>query len=106
MEKVFCSSEHLNSVKIIYSSFFYFPFTVGTFSIKLPKLHAGETFENLDLLTTLLAPKKKASLNIKPLIEVVGKCSLLILHIYDHVKLYSVGLLFCTVIVIKSDDSH
>lgn len=43
----------------------------GTFSIKLPKLHAGETFENLDLLTTLLAPKKKASLNVKPLIEVV-----------------------------------
>ena len=106
MEKVFCSSEHLNSVKIIYSSFCYFPFTVGTFSIKLPKLHAGETFENLDLLTTLLAPKKKASLNVKPLIEVFGKCSLLILHIYDHVKLYSVGLLFCAVIVIKSDDSH
>lgn len=43
----------------------------GTFSIKLPKLHPGEIFENLDLLTTLLAPKKKASLNVKPLVEIV-----------------------------------
>ena len=61
----------------LFTLHFLLSFTVGTFSIKLPKLYAGETFENLDLLTTLLAPKKKASLNVKPLIEVVGKCSLL-----------------------------
>ena len=77
----------------LFTLHFLLSFTVGTFSIKLPKLYAGETFENLDLLTTLLASKKKASLNVKPLIEVVGKCSLLILHIYDCAKLYSVGLL-------------
>lgn len=44
----------------------------GTFTIRLPKLHPGETFENLDLLTTLLAPKKKSPVGIKPLIEIVG----------------------------------
>lgn len=44
----------------------------GTFTVKLPKLHPGETFENLDLLTTLLAPKKKSPVGIKPLIEIVG----------------------------------
>ncbi|XP_078342073.1 protein SHQ1 homolog [Oculina patagonica] len=47
----------------------------GTFTIKLPKLHPGEPFEDLDLLTTLLAPKKKSPLAVKPLIEVVGSDS-------------------------------
>lgn len=46
---------------------------IGTFSVKLPKLHPGESFDGLDLLTTLLAPKKKAPATIRPLIELAGK---------------------------------
>ena len=41
--------------------------------MKLPKLHPGESFEGLDLLTTLLAPKKKAPATVKPFIELIGK---------------------------------
>lgn len=48
-------------------------FSIGTFSVKLPKLHRGEAFEGLDLLTTLLAPKKKKPVSNKPLIEPAGK---------------------------------
>ncbi|XP_067024259.1 protein SHQ1 homolog isoform X2 [Acropora muricata] len=44
----------------------------GTFTVKLPKLNRGETFEGLDLLTTLLAPKRKAAAPSKPLIEQSG----------------------------------
>lgn len=44
----------------------------GTFTVKLPKLNPGETFEGLDLLTTLLAPKRKAAAPSKPLIEQSG----------------------------------
>lgn len=50
----------------------------GTFSVKLPKLNSGEFFEGLDLLTTLLAPKKKSPVTVKPLIsELTGdsKCN-------------------------------
>lgn len=45
---------------------------IGTFSVNLPKLHPGEFFEGLDLLTTLLAPKKRAPATTKPLIELTG----------------------------------
>lgn len=64
-----------NHRKVLCCLSLIFPFfnTAGTFTIKLPKLHPGETFENLDLLTTLLAPRKKAPVGIKPLIEVVGE---------------------------------
>ena len=42
--------------------------------MKLPKLNSGEFFEGLDLLTTLLAPKKKSPVTVKPLIsELIGK---------------------------------
>ena len=50
--------------------------STGTFTVKLPKLNPGETFEGLDLLTTLLAPKRKATAPSKPLIEQSGKCTL------------------------------
>ncbi|XP_068714980.1 protein SHQ1 homolog [Montipora foliosa] len=45
----------------------------GTFSVKLPKLHPGEFFEDLDLLTTLLAPRRQAKSTTKALIEETGK---------------------------------
>ena len=63
----------LSSVSII-NHFFYIYFIVGTFSVKLPKLNLGEFFEGLDLLTTLLAPKKNSPVTVKPLIsELTGK---------------------------------
>ena len=63
----------LSSVSII-NRFFYIYFIVGTFSVKLPKLNLGEFFEGLDLLTTLLAPKKNSPVTVKPLIsELTGK---------------------------------
>ena len=63
----------LSTVSII-NRFFYIYFIVGTFSVKLPKLNLGEFFEGLDLLTTLLAPKKKSPVTVKPLIsELTGK---------------------------------
>ena len=63
----------LSSVSII-NHFFYIYFIVGTFSVKLPKLNLGEFFEGLGLLTTLLAPKKKSPVTVKPLIsELTGK---------------------------------
>ena len=63
----------LSTVSII-NHFFYIYCIVGTFSVKLPKLNSGEFFEGLDLLTTLLAPKKKSPVTVKPLIsELIGK---------------------------------
>ena len=43
--------------------------STGIFHLKLPKKNSGELFHNLDMLTTLLAPKKGT---IKPIIEVVS----------------------------------
>lgn len=43
--------------------------STGIFTIHIPKKNIGEEFPNLDMLTTLLAPKKKHV--TKPLIEVV-----------------------------------
>ena len=58
----------------ISNHFFYIYCVVGTFSVKLPKLNSGEFFEGLDLLTTLLASKKKSPVTVKPLIsELAGK---------------------------------
>ena len=63
----------LSSVSII-NRFFYIYFIVGIFSLKLPKLNLGEFFEGLDLLTTLLAPKKNSPVTVKSLIsELTGK---------------------------------
>ncbi|XP_031548926.1 protein SHQ1 homolog [Actinia tenebrosa] len=41
------------------------------FFLKLPKLHQGEHFEGLDMLTSLLSPRKKTKMN-QPLIEVIN----------------------------------
>ncbi|XP_031840180.1 protein SHQ1 homolog isoform X2 [Nomia melanderi] len=46
----------------------------GDFSLKFPKVNKGEHFENLDMITTLLAPPKKKN-NIIPNIEVIGNPS-------------------------------
>ena len=63
----------LSNVSII-NHFFHIYFIVGTFSVKLPKLNLGEFFEGLDLLITLLAPKKKSPVTVKPLMsELTGK---------------------------------
>lgn len=43
----------------------------GEFEIELKKVQAGEEFPDLDLLGTLLAPKRTQQ-NIKPTIEVVS----------------------------------
>ncbi|XP_074770290.1 protein SHQ1 homolog [Athene noctua] len=42
----------------------------GTFTIRLPKEIPGQYFEGLDMLTSLLAPKKSRS--AKPLVEEIG----------------------------------
>ncbi|KFO77837.1 Protein SHQ1, partial [Cuculus canorus] len=42
----------------------------GTFTIRLPKETAGQYFEGLDMLTSLLAPKKSRS--AKPLVEEIA----------------------------------
>ncbi|XP_076647425.1 protein SHQ1 homolog isoform X2 [Halictus rubicundus] len=46
----------------------------GDFSLKFSKVNKGEHFENLDMITTLLAPPKKKT-NIIPNIEVIGNPS-------------------------------
>ncbi|XP_015122901.1 protein SHQ1 homolog [Diachasma alloeum] len=43
----------------------------GTFTLKFSKLNKGEHFENLDMITTLLAPPKKNK-DVAPTIEVIG----------------------------------
>ncbi|NXU14849.1 SHQ1 protein, partial [Pardalotus punctatus] len=43
---------------------------IGTFTIRLPKEIRGQYFEGLDMLTSLLAPKKSRS--AKPLVEEMG----------------------------------
>ncbi|NWZ38665.1 SHQ1 protein, partial [Brachypodius atriceps] len=43
---------------------------IGTFTIQLPKEVPGQYFEGLDMLTSLLAPKKSRS--AKPLVEEMG----------------------------------
>lgn len=44
----------------------------GIFSLQFSKVNKGEHFENLDMITTLLAPPKKKS-TVIPTIEVIGK---------------------------------
>lgn len=44
----------------------------GFFTLTLSKVNKGEYFENLDMITTLLAPPKKHNI-IAPSIEVIGK---------------------------------
>ncbi|OXU16938.1 hypothetical protein TSAR_012220 [Trichomalopsis sarcophagae] len=43
----------------------------GDFTLKFSKVHKGEHFENLDMITTLLAPPKKKN-NLVPTIEVIS----------------------------------
>lgn len=43
----------------------------GVFALRFEKVNKGEHFENLDMITTLLVPSKKKTLNI-PNIEVIG----------------------------------
>lgn len=47
----------------------------GDFTLKFSKVCKGEYFDNLDMITTLLAPSKKKH-NLVPTIEVISK--------YDH----------------------
>lgn len=44
----------------------------GDFTLKFLKVNKGEYFENLDMITILLAPSKKHNASI-PTIEVIGK---------------------------------
>ena len=46
-------------------------FKLGVFSIKIPKKNTGEYFPNLDMLTKLLAPKRKPGFQ-PPTIEVIN----------------------------------
>ncbi|XP_020293073.1 protein SHQ1 homolog isoform X2 [Pseudomyrmex gracilis] len=46
----------------------------GVFALRFEKVNKGEHFENLDMITTLLVPSKKKTLNI-PNIEVIGNPS-------------------------------
>lgn len=43
----------------------------GDFTLKFAKSQKGEHFENLDMITTLLAPPKKKN-NLVPTIEVIS----------------------------------
>ena len=51
-------------------------FSIGNIIVTIPKKVKGETFHNLDMLTTLLGGKKEIDLRSfphKPLIEVINK---------------------------------
>ncbi|XP_078050411.1 protein SHQ1 homolog isoform X1 [Augochlora pura] len=56
------------------SSFGSYDCEKGDFSLRFSKVNKGEHFENLDMITTLLAPPKKKT-NIIPNIEVIGNPS-------------------------------
>ncbi|KZC10084.1 Protein SHQ1 like protein [Dufourea novaeangliae] len=56
------------------SSFGSYDCEKGNFSLRFSKVTKGEHFENLDMITTLLAPPKKKN-NIVPNIEVIGNPS-------------------------------
>lgn len=43
----------------------------GDFTLSFSKINKGEHFENLEMITSLLAPKKKST--VIPNIEVIGK---------------------------------
>ena len=43
----------------------------GDFTLSFSKVNKGEHFENLEMITSLLAPKKKST--VIPNIEVIGK---------------------------------
>ncbi|XP_076181661.1 protein SHQ1 homolog isoform X2 [Ptiloglossa arizonensis] len=55
-------------------SFGSYDWVKGDFSLRFPKVTKGEYFENLDMITTLLAPPKKKN-TIVPNIEVIGNPS-------------------------------
>jgi len=67
--------------------------------VKLPKLHPKESFEGLDLLTTLLAPKKKAPATIKPFIELIGEP----IYMYMYILANPPGLSSCLPDIHHSD---
>ncbi|XP_029042620.1 protein SHQ1 homolog isoform X1 [Osmia bicornis bicornis] len=56
------------------SSFGSYDCEKGDFSLRFSKVNHGEYFENLDMISTLLAPQKKKS-TIVPNIEVIGNPS-------------------------------
>lgn len=56
------------------SSFGFYDCDKGDFSLRFSKVIKGEYFENLDMISTLLAPSKKKS-TIVPNIEVIGNPS-------------------------------
>lgn len=53
----------------------------GVFTLRFEKVNKGEHFENLDMITTLLASSKNKTFNI-PNIEVIGNK----LYIYTYIK--------------------
>lgn len=54
----------------------------GDFTLKFSKVNKGEHFENLDMITTLLAPAKKKN-NPIPTIEVISKSYILFLKYFN-----------------------
>jgi hypothetical protein len=59
---------------------------LGTFTVKLPKLHQDEYFEGLDMLTSLLTPRKKPKIN-QPSIEVINGKTLIFSHLFQVISL-------------------
>lgn len=53
----------------------------GIFTLKFLKVNKGEHFENLDMITSLLAPPKKKE-KLVPTIEVISKRFFFFLFIY------------------------
>lgn len=60
------------------------------FTLKFSKVNKGEHFENLDMITNLLAPSKKKK-NPLPTIEVISKSVILILKSLVQNKFKSVA---------------
>lgn len=56
------------------SSFGSYDCEKGDFCLRFSKVNPGEYFENLDMISTLLAPSKKKNINV-PNIEVIGNPS-------------------------------
>lgn len=64
----------------------------GTFLLKFPKVNKGEHFENLDMITILLAPPiEKTRVNIGPSIEVIGT------YLYIFSPIVYLGFFFFTI---------
>lgn len=62
----------------------------GDFTLRFSKVNKGEHFENLDMITVLLAPPKKKS-TVIPNIKVIGK---LYKNIYIYIKIYIFCILY------------